>query len=172
MIPSTLFVCLLLELFAAQVGLVVPLVMVAGFYFSVVFTWKKSILWQVLFLVLLDSSLSRPFPCSVIAIPLLQAGATIWRYEGNTNGAMPQLVPGFLLGILSVVISWIHLHAMGAGLSFHLALQSIVATTLATPLTIRLLDRIARRFGRRQYANVSRYNLNFRKNNSFDSDYE
>ena len=172
MIPSALFVCLLLELCAAQIGFSIPFVILAGFYFSVVFTWKKSFLWLVLTLALLDASLSRPLPCSLLAIPLLQAGAALWRYQGNTNGMLPQVVPGFLLGILAMGISWLHLHVMEATLSRHLAFQILLAAAIATPLLIRVLDIIAHRFSRRRYANVSRYNLNLRRNIDFDSEYE
>ncbi len=172
MLLITLFIAILLELFARSCGLMMPFLACTCFFFSVIYKWKKTVLWMMLAFTIMDLALSHSFPYSLLALPLIQIAASIWRFEGNTQDIFPQIVPGMYVGLLVFACTLFQAHAIHAKVSFALFGNIIVCSTITMPLTIFLLDRLARVLGWRRYSKISRFNLSFRRRFSTDGDFD
>ena len=121
---------------------------------------------------IMDLALSHTFPYYLLALPFIQIAASVWRFEGNTQDIFPQIVPGMYIGLLSFACALIQAHAIHAKVSFALFGNIIVCSTITMPLTIFILDRLAKLLGWRRYSKISRFNISFRRRFSIDSDFD
>ncbi len=159
-----LFASAMLELFLASMGVLLPFSHMGGFYFSLVYGWRRCIFPYMAFSVFLELALGRNFPTGLVAGIPVMAGAMIWRRYGNFRERGVQMLPGFCLGIVSASAAMIYsmtvsISAGGRIYAFSPVVPclQIFGSMLLFPLYCHFLDGIAGRLDFRRYRFVHKY---------------
>ena len=138
------------EVCLAQGHLLVPAVMMTGFYFTVTHSWHRSAIPFLASCIMLDLAFGRRLPFTWIMAPAIMLTASYWRTHGNTEEALVQIVPGLLTGLSSFITCTAYSAYAFFALGQHAAIFSPVnlllyslAGALCFPAYARILDMIA-----------------------------
>ena len=161
-----LFLSMALEFSLALLGFSVPLTYMGGFYFTLLFGWRRSALPFMAFSVLLELSFGRSLPFLLLFSLPVMFGAFIWRRYGNLKETTVQALPGFCIGLASVVASLgytlvFSLNATGKIYPFSPMpmLMQMLSGTILFPVYCALLDGFAKDLGYRRYRLVHRFQV-------------
>ena len=152
------------ELCLGHFGLAIPLTAMTGFYLTVAYTWKKSILLFLASCVLLDLGFGRPFPVSWLLVPYAMLLAQFWRQHGNTSAFLLQFIPGLAIGLGALATSM----AYSATRSFlsetpgdfypsRFAFHCLASAIVLMPFLTRILDTLAKSLSLRCYSTSLHY---------------
>ena len=155
----------IMEVCLGHFGFTIPLTAMTGFYVTVAYTWRKSILCFLASCVLLDLGFGRPFPVSWLLVPFVMLLAQYWRQHGNTTERLLQVIPGLAVGAGAIACTTVY----GAIRSFlsetpadsvspRMVLQALLSSFFLMPVLTALLDCLAKPLALRRYA-TSLHNL-------------
>lgn len=162
LILLTVFGALLAELGIGRYGVAAPVLATAVFYLATIYGWRRPFLPAVFAGAVLDATLGRHAPVSVLLVlPLALGLAQFWRHEGICRYLMVQMLPGAFLGLFQAAVLLTAESFLGErffwGLLRHnlwAALQLMVGGMVALPLVCGVLDRVARRLALPRYQEI------------------
>ena len=157
----------ILEVCLGHFGVTIPLTAMTGFYLTVAYTWRKTIICFLTSCILLDLGFGRPFPVSWLMVPYVMLLAQYWHQHGNTTERLLQVIPGLAIGASAIGCDM----AYGAMRSFlsetpadsvstRMVLQALVSSFFLMPIMTALLDSLAKSLALRRYS-TSLHNLLF-----------
>ena len=157
----TAFLALWLEVSLANLGIIVPLVMLQAFYITVVRKWRWGVITAFIICAPLDNLLgyfSLPAVLTVIII------ASFWRSIGDCSRVELQVLPVsfsmtfgvFVLFLVSILkydgyIQWFYWGAQFAG--------AVVIVAFSSPFIIKFQDLLADRLQLSTYSQIQREEL-------------
>ncbi len=152
------------ELCLGHLGIAIPLTAMTGFYLTVAFTWKKSLLLFLASCVLLDLGFGRPFPVSWLLVPYAMLLAQFWRQHGNTSAFLLQFIPGLAIGLgtLATSLAYTATRAFlsetpGEYYASRFAFQNLIGAICLMPFLTRILDSLAKSLSLRCYSTSLHY---------------
>ncbi len=142
------------EVCLAQGRLLVPIVMMTGFYFTVTHSWHRSAIPFLASCIMLDLAFGRHFPFTWLMAPAIMLMASYWRTHGNTEETLVQTIPGLLTGLASFIAcsaySAYSFFALGQRIAIfdpvNLLFYSL-GGALCFPVYAKILDSIAYKLG-------------------------
>ena len=153
-----MFLSMGLELWLASLGICVPFTFLCIFYFTLVYGWRRTVLYSCAYSVLFELSLGRHFPFMLFVGFVVMGGASLWRRYGNIRSFYAQIVPGFCVGAAAALshllyIVFVSLRQAGHLCTFSLSplLMFMLSGTLLLPVYSAFLDVFAYRLNYRRY---------------------
>lgn len=136
-----------MTVFAGNAGIVLPLLSIFAFYFSMKSTVVKTLPWTVLMAALVDAVWMHRVPGTVLAVLLVTVVAIIWRKFGDlgswtslASAAVWIAVATWVGEFLAVLLG--HLHSVVAGDFFGKLLLQILFAEILTPVLVFGLEHI------------------------------
>lgn len=148
------------EIILGLYGLSLPLCLATAFYFAIIGPWMKSTPLLLLAAFLIDSL--SPFSIPVSALTILAAVllAAAWRRHGDVNAPLMTAFPGFILGLVRLLLIFAANRFAGRQTSTHpcwFSLETIGGSLLLFPVATILFEAFGRHFSLRR---LERLNLN------------
>lgn len=164
---------IILELCIGRSGILLPVVSLLGFYFTVTFSWKKSIFPYLFATAFVDMAFGRSMPLTMSAIPFVMLLAYFWRMHGNTQERILQFFPGLMIGVNTALLSllYILLHSLATDCPLNvfplaLIIKVIGLSGVAFPFISLLCDFLAHAMGYKRFAMADHYR------NSIDNEHD
>lgn len=157
----------LLELVAGCNGFALPVLALAGFYFSVLGPWRGLLVPYLAIGVALDLSFARALPVHVIIMPAVLLGGRLWCLSGEVKSVPIQALPGVMVGVVAGLAG-----VGGQLLAGHcdlsqgryfawFLLENMAWGLLLLPLSCLALDGVARSLALRRYSRITPHELSF-----------
>lgn len=150
---------LIAELCLGLLGVPVPIVGIAGIYYTVTQKWDRTVIPFLVASTLLDLSFGRMLPLSILIVPVILIAGSYWREHGNTASLLAQVVPGAFAGVIALCILFLHsiLYGLaseraGAMISLRYVVQEVLVSAFAMPVIVALLDKVMVPFGCKKYS--------------------
>jgi hypothetical protein len=106
----------LVEVILGTRGLAMPCLLVTAFYFAVIRPWQRVLFPLLAAGVAVDLLFGRSFPCHLVMLGIVFAGAQYWRRHGDLRSLAVQAFPGLFVGLVA-----------GMGLLLYMAFRQGVA---------------------------------------------
>jgi len=155
------FISMLLELLCGNHGLLVPLLLLSAFYFTITVGWRRTVIPFAVLGAVADLVLGRSLPALICLLPIVMMLALFWRRHGDCAMIPLQVLPGTAVGFVAVsgllIMESLTVERLSAGLLRHslwLLFHCTLAGALLLPFLCSLYDRLAAGMAFPCYRNV------------------
>lgn len=147
------FASILLQIEVGSTGFVIPFIVMAVCYLTIIFSWRSVIIPSLIAGVIIDLLYGRDPYFSAPLLLLILLISILWLYKGNTKSISIQILPGFLIALVYIYPSFFipyHEHEHGflqtlEKIGFFIG--SLILSSVIFPYFVYILDRISKAFG-------------------------